>query len=113
LLRIRERKEKGALEDNFTESTVKPLIKTVIGPNSELELLLKEAKDLNKNNWDAIESIKSELGRDGVNKKSITTQIAEAIASKNYEEASRLQLYMQKRLSEVTELYLSYKKNFI
>lgn len=61
--------------------------------------------------WEKINSIRNLLGKDRLNEKCLLTQIVRALDSKDYDTASRLQVEMQAKVKELTDLYIIYKKN--
>ena len=61
--------------------------------------------------WDNINNLKHYLMKDTMSKKSLFTQIKEAIESKDYELASKLQIEMKDKMKEVQHLYIQYQKN--
>lgn len=61
--------------------------------------------------WEKINSIRNLLGKDKLNEKCLLTQIVRALDSKDYDTASRLQVEMQAKVKELTDLYIIYKKN--
>ncbi|MEG2789109.1 MAG: glutamine synthetase [Romboutsia sp.] len=61
--------------------------------------------------WNSISDIKFNVMKDTLAKKSLFTQIREAIESRNYEMASNLQLELSKNMEEIQKLYMQYKKN--
>lgn len=73
----------------------------------------EDITDLDIINWERIKAIKCYLMKDSLTKKSIFSQIKEAIASKDYPTASDLQLTMNDKMSELTKLYLDYRRNLI
>lgn len=67
--------------------------------------------DLDELNWKKINEIKVYLMKDSLEKNSLFTNIREAIAKGDYDLASRLQLEMSIKISELRELYSIYKRN--
>ncbi len=61
--------------------------------------------------WNAISEIKFNIMKDTLIRKSLFTNIREAIANKDYEAVSKLQLQLKKEMKEIQELYVQYSKN--
>ncbi len=61
--------------------------------------------------WNKIENLKIELMKNTMTKKSLFCLIKEALEIHDYEMASKLQLEMNKKMEELQELYIHYKKN--
>lgn len=61
--------------------------------------------------WNKIENLKIELMKNTMTKKSLFCLIREALEIHDYEMASKLQLEMNKKMEELQELYIHYKKN--
>jgi glutamine synthetase len=61
--------------------------------------------------WEKINSMRYYLMKDSLNNKSLFTKIREALRDKNYDEASKLQLEMNKKINEIKDLYVLYKRN--
>ena len=51
------------------------------------------------------------LGRDKLNEQCLLTRIVRALDRRDYETASSLQVEMQEKVKELTDLYIIYKKN--
>lgn len=73
----------------------------------------QETSDLDIVNWTKIDNMRWELMKDTVENKSICSQIDMAIDLKDYETASNLQIEMRKKINELEELYIRYKKNIL
>lgn len=73
----------------------------------------EEFSDLDIVNWEKVKTLRQRLMKDYVGKPSLFTQIREAIAEKNYEKASDLQISMNEQMSELTTLYLKYRTNLL
>ena len=71
----------------------------------------EDISDLDIVNWTKIESLRWDLMKDTVEKKSLFTQVDIAVDDKKYDIASDLQKEMTKRVDELTMLYNRYKKN--
>ena len=61
--------------------------------------------------WEKINSIRNFLGRDKLNEQCLLTRIVRALDRKDFETASSLQIEMQEKVKELTDLYIIYKKN--
>lgn len=61
--------------------------------------------------WEKINTIRNWLGRDKLNEQCLLTKIVRALDRKDYDTASRLQVEMQEKVKELTDLYIIYKKN--
>jgi glutamine synthetase len=66
---------------------------------------------LDAGRWTTIQAHKDELARDDVNRTSIFTRIRSAVAAKDFETVSRLQLEMGERVGQLTTLYRLYRRN--
>lgn len=95
----------------------KELKNRIIQDNIDIIRSLKKLHDTDDMNtldevaWDNINNIKHYLMKDTMSKKSLFTQIKEAIESKDYELASKLQIEMKDKMKEVQHLYIQYQKN--
>ena len=69
------------------------------------------ATDLDDTIWDRINNIRIDLMKDSLKKKSLFTNIREALIKEDYELASSLQQEMTVRMDEIRELYVIYKRN--
>lgn len=77
-----------------------------------VKLHTKENMDaLDEVMWNSISDIKFNVMKDTLTRKSLFTQIREAIENGDYENASKLQLELKKNMVEVRMLYMQYKKN--
>lgn len=61
--------------------------------------------------WEKINTIRNDLGRDKMNQICLLTAIVRALDAEEYETASELQIKMQEKVKELTDLYKIYKKN--
>lgn len=71
----------------------------------------ENASDLDVVNWEKINHLRYHLMKDRLNKKSLFTQIREAIDAQDYPTASKLQLEMTRKVNELKDLYTIYKRN--
>lgn len=77
-----------------------------------VKLHTKENMDaLDEVMWNSISDIKFNIMKDTLTKKSLFTEIREALDVRDYKKASDLQLELKKNMEEVQQLYLQYKKN--
>lgn len=70
-----------------------------------------QCTDLDVVIWERINDLRLYLGKDSIDGKCLLTRAANALDAGDYSKASRLQLEMQQKLEELTELYSEYKKN--
>ncbi|MGL5752025.1 MAG: glutamine synthetase [Paraclostridium sp.] len=61
--------------------------------------------------WNSINDLRHYVMKDTLTKKSLFTQIKEALESNDYEKASSLQLEMKDKMKEIQHLYIQYQKN--
>lgn len=61
--------------------------------------------------WEKINTLRNYLGRDKLNELCLLTRIVRALDAGDYETASTLQIEMQEKVEELTNLYIIYKKN--
>lgn len=61
--------------------------------------------------WKSISDMKYDLMKDTLTKESLFTRVRNAVDNKEYAEASRLQLEMKRKMNDIEQLYLKYKKN--
>ena len=61
--------------------------------------------------WKSISDIKFNVMKDTLTKKSLFTQIKEAIDLKEYQTVSNLQLELKENMQQIQQLYIQYKKN--
>lgn len=71
----------------------------------------KDCVDFDVVQWKKIEYIRNSLGRDTLEKKCLLTEILNALENRDYGIASDLQIEMQKKIGELRDLYVLYKKN--
>lgn len=64
-------------------------------------------------NWTKIHDLRIYLGQDRIQKKSLLTRIKIALENKDYALASSLQIEMQQKIQELTNLYLEYRSNIL
>lgn len=61
--------------------------------------------------WKVINALRTELGRDTDKSLSVFTQIKHALAAKDYDKASELQVFMSRKMNELNDLYYEYSHN--
>ena len=61
--------------------------------------------------WKVINALRTELGRDTDKNLSVFTQIKHALAAKDYDKASELQVLMSRKMNELNDLYYEYSHN--
>ena len=66
---------------------------------------------LDELHWNNIETLKKYLMKNTMTKKSVFTQIKEALENGDYETSSNLQLEMNSKMKELQDRYIHYKKN--
>ena len=67
--------------------------------------------DFDRSNWEKIQRLRNQLGRDTLDDYCLLTQVKRALDDGDYDAASELQLEMQEKVQQLTELYITYKKN--
>ena len=67
--------------------------------------------ELDRKRWKEIVSRRNELAKDDIGKKSIFTQIRSLLVEGDYDQASAMQIEMDKKLQELDDLYHTYKEN--
>ncbi|MDO4545913.1 MAG: glutamine synthetase, partial [Bacillota bacterium] len=67
--------------------------------------------DYDRHNWEKIQRLRNQLGRDTLDELCLLTRIVRALDAGEYETASNLQIEMQQKVEELTKLYIIYKKN--
>lgn len=72
-----------------------------------------EATDYDLVMWSRVEKLKFEIAKNTIDEHCILGRIIDSLDSGNYEEASKLQIKAQEKLSQLTDTYLAYKKNLI
>lgn len=95
----------------------KKLINRIIENNmkvirSFVKLHDKENMDaLDEVAWNTISDMKFKIMKDTLTRKSLFTQIKEAVENKDYETASNLQIELKHNMEDIQQLYMKYKKN--
>lgn len=73
----------------------------------------QDVSDYDIKMWEAVESLRHYIGKDTLGSKSLLSRIKEALKEERFGEASELQLEMQQKMAELSDLYSKYKKNII
>ncbi|MDY3974728.1 glutamine synthetase [uncultured Veillonella sp.] len=63
--------------------------------------------------WEEVNRIRLFLAKDSVTEKSLFTRIIEAVAEKDFDEASKLQVEMSEKMAELEAKYFEYSRNII
>lgn len=69
--------------------------------------------DYDIKNWLEIDKIRHEIAKDTISEKCLLTKSKDALDKGEYQMASEMQLEIQKRVSDLTALYTTYKKNLL
>lgn len=72
-----------------------------------------KALDLDVSTWMTINELRHITMKDSYHRRSLFTQIKNAINESDFEKASDLQIKLNKNMSELNELYSTYKKNLL
>lgn len=67
--------------------------------------------DFDRSNWEKIQRLRNQMGRDTLDDYCLLTRVKLALDKGDYDLASQLQIEMQEKVQELTELYIIYKKN--
>lgn len=124
--RVNILKEEGAFTEDLIKSYklvildkwVNELIGRIIPNNIEILRSFKKlhtdlATDLDVINWEKINTLRVELMKDSTSKLSLFTTIINAIKNKDYKTASDKQIEMNKKMTEIRNKYLEYRRNII
>ena len=102
----------GAIKKWSKELSNRIIDDSIDSIRSYVKLHKKENMDaLDEVMWNSIADIKFNVMKDTLTKKSLFTQIKEALERKDFEEASNLQLELKNNMEEIQQLYIKYKKN--
>lgn len=71
----------------------------------------QDCVDYDRHYWEKIQALRNQLGRDTLRETCLLTKIIRALDAGDYETASQLQIVMQEKVNELTNLYIIYKKN--
>ncbi|WP_291580937.1 glutamine synthetase [Clostridium sp. UBA6640] len=69
--------------------------------------------DLDKSNWEEIKLIRENIMKDTNVRKSIFSEIREAINNKEYDKLSELQILLEEEMKNLRDKYISYSRNLI
>lgn len=69
--------------------------------------------DLDVVNWEEINALRNYLMKDSLKKKSLFTEIREAVEAEDYNLVSSLQLEMSERTTKLKQLYAIYRRNLL
>ncbi len=69
--------------------------------------------DYDIKNWLEIDKIRHQIAKDTITEKCLLTRAKDALDNGKYDEASDLQLEIQKKVNELAALYTRYKKNLL
>ncbi|WP_026478024.1 type I glutamate--ammonia ligase [Alkaliphilus transvaalensis] len=75
--------------------------------------IVDQATDLDVVNWEKINNLRIHLMKDSLERKSLFTEIREALEGKEYELASRLQMEMAEKIASLKAMYNVYKRNLM
>lgn len=67
--------------------------------------------DYDRYYWEKIQRLRNQLGRDTLDEFCLLTRIKRALDRGEYDQASAMQIEMQHKVEELTNLYITYKKN--
>ncbi len=67
--------------------------------------------DYDRYYWEKIQRLRNQLGRDTLDEFCLLTRIKRALDRGEYDQASAMQIEMQRKVEELTNLYITYKKN--
>ena len=69
--------------------------------------------DYDIKNWLEIDKIRHEIAKDTITEKCLLTRAKNALDQEEYDQASDLQLEIQKKVNQLAALYTRYKKNLL
>lgn len=72
-----------------------------------------ECTDLDEMRWTKIKHMRAELGQNDIGRDCLLSRITQALDEGNYDEASELQIEMQKKLLELSHSYAEYRRNLL
>lgn len=73
----------------------------------------EEATNYDLENWLNVEKKKKEIAKDSKEEKSLLSRAREALDNKLYDEASNLEIELEKEIEELRKLYSNYKRNLL
>ncbi|MCF0151545.1 MAG: glutamine synthetase [Firmicutes bacterium] len=71
------------------------------------------ANDLDEQNWMKVNILRSEIAKDSISGPCIITRLSKTLEEGRYHEASRLQLLLMDKLTQLDQAYRSYKRNLL
>ncbi len=71
----------------------------------------EDATDYDIKNWEEIQKLRVYIGKNSLGESCLLSKIREALDSKDYETASKLQLEMQENMKLLRKMYINYKQN--
>ena len=71
----------------------------------------EDSTDFDDANWEEIDSLRRALGKDSLSEKCLLTKAKDALDEGDYDKASKLQLEIQEKISELMDKYAAYTKN--
>ena len=73
----------------------------------------EEATNLDIENWKAVEMKREHIAKDSINEKSLLSKAREALIKNAYDEASDLEVELDREVEELRRLYSNYKRNLL
>lgn len=73
----------------------------------------EDYSDYDVKNWIEINKLRHYIGKDSINEKCLLTRAKDALDEGKFDLASDLQIEIQSKLSQLTALYIRYKKNLL
>lgn len=103
----------GALRRWKTEliARILPEMRQLVRRSREIETDFKT--DLDSYNWNKIAELRAELAKDSIDKKSLFTQLTNALNDHDYKRASALQVEIYEKVETLKHLYDAYERNLI
>lgn len=74
---------------------------------------LNDFSDFDIKNWLEIDKIRHQIAKDTITEKCLLTRAKDALDQEQYDLASDLQLEIQRKVAELSSLYIRYKKNLL
>ena len=73
----------------------------------------ESSTDYDDENWSKIQELKIYIGKDKIKEKCLLTRVKAALDEKDFGAASQLQIEMYDKVSELSDIYMLYKKNLL
>ena len=73
----------------------------------------EEKAEYDVENWERINKLRHYIAKDTVDYKCLLTKVKNALDIEEYDLASNLQIEMQNKMSQLADLYITYKKNLL